>query len=143
MAKVEKICVLKSLNCFLPILKAFNLKNFERSDRNRIIRNVCYVIGVVMLLAIIPLLLAMLQIWHIFDNNGAIEVIVVAMPPAVTLLQSVMSYSTFTAKNRLISGTTERIQNIIDKRKCSNNDTSTNQQLIGNWLAVQFNISNL
>lgn len=118
MAKLEKIGVLNSLNLCLQMLKAFNSENFERSGRNRFSRNACFLIGVTIAVAIVPLFLVVLEIWYIFDNNGAIKVIVIVMPPALTIIQSVMSFGTFTVKNRFISGTIERIQNLVDKRKC-------------------------
>lgn len=119
MEKAEKIRVLKAFDVCLPILKAYISGNFKQSDRHQILRFVYFVLGVTLYFVIFPILIVMLELWYIFDNDGAIKIIVVVIPPALTVIQSVVSFITLTAKNQVITETIDRIQNVIDESECS------------------------
>lgn len=114
MEKFEKIRVLKAFDPYLLIFKAYNSENFERGDRKRLLQNVCLVLGVTIVHGLLPIVVIVaLGIWYIFDNDGAMKIVVVVIPPML------ITFITLTAKNRAISETINRIQNVIDGSRCS------------------------
>lgn len=120
MEKFEKIRVLKAFDPYLLIFKAYNSENFERGDRKRLLQNVCLVLGVTIVHGLLPIVVIVaLGIWYIFDNDGAMKIVVVVIPPMLTTFQMLITFITLTAKNRAISETINRIQNVIDGSRCS------------------------
>lgn len=116
MQNTDKIIVLGAFDAFLRILKAYNSENFERSGRRLCVRNLCFAAGVTIFVALIPIVCA-LGIWHMIDNGGAMEVVVVALPTIISLIQLIITIVALLAENRLISETIDTIQSIVDRRK--------------------------
>lgn len=117
MADPEKLRVFSAFKYFLIILKALNFENFERKGRNRVVQNVCLACGVTLFVALMPITF-MLGLWYIYDYNCKIKIIVIVIPPILTVLQLFLTFITLRANNRVISETIERIQELIDQRKC-------------------------
>lgn len=51
------------------------------------------------------------------DNGGAMEIVVVALPTIISLIQLIITIIALLAENRLISETIDTIQSIVDRRK--------------------------
>lgn len=117
MGNAEKLCVLEAFRPCLPILKVYNIENFERIDRDSFMRNMCLAFGLTVIEIIFPMLIVVLGIWNIFDNDGALKIAVVVIPPILTLFQLITTFITLAAENRIISGTFNRIQSVVNESK--------------------------
>lgn len=122
MANTTTVRVFTPFNTYLRILKAYNSENFQRSDPRNCLRNVCYAIGVTVLIALIPIVIA-LVVWYIFDNGASMNAVVVGTPIILTLLQFVVIFIGLIAENRIISQTIHRIQVTIDQRMYFSRET--------------------
>lgn len=116
MAEPEKLYVFSAFRYFLIILKALNVENFGRNEPNRFVQNLCVACGVTIFVGLMPITFA-LGLWYVYDYNGAVKIIVVVIPPILTMLQLFLTFITLRAKNRVISETIERIQTLINQRK--------------------------
>lgn len=116
----NRIIVLNAFSIYLRVLKAYKSENFERSDRNRLVQNVCLAFGMALFLATIPIV-TILSIWHILEIGAAVAIIVVTMPHIITMWQLLSTYVTMTMKIQFICETIQQLQKHIDHRKFSLN----------------------
>lgn len=118
MENPKKIRVLWGFNPYLRILKAFNADQFDRSDRNRFVENVWFASGVAMFAATIPIITA-LAIWFLYDKGATMQIAVAVIPPTLTLLQLLLTFSILIKRNQEISELLRQIRNVIDQRRYS------------------------
>lgn len=116
MENLKKITALNAFNPYLRLIKSYNFENFERNDQSRYVKNVCFVSILTTFIALMPIICA-LAIWYIIDNGGAMRIVVVVVPPTLTVLQLLVTFITLTAKIRVVSETIDRIQNVVDERE--------------------------
>lgn len=117
MENTKKINALSAFDGYLRILKAYNIENFNGGDRIHFVRNVCFVFGVTISVAQMAIV-SILAIWYTIDYGCALQIVFAAIPSILTVLQFFVTFLAFASNNRIISETIERIQNIIERRKC-------------------------
>lgn len=117
MEKRKKVVVLGAFQKYLRLLKVYNSENFKKTDENQFVRNVCIAVGATIVIGLIPIVVY-LGIWYIFDNGATLQIIVIAMPIIISILQLIIALFAMISENRVISETIERIKNVTTKRKC-------------------------
>lgn len=117
MENTKKVVVLGAFAANLPILQISNAENFDCHDRNRFARN-CWLSCSVVMAATSMLFVLILSMWYIlFDNGVAMGVIAATTPSSLTLFQLFITFVALVLKNRFITGTIERIQQVTEQRR--------------------------
>lgn len=118
MKNSRKIRVLCAFNPYLRVLKAYNSDNFNRSDRSRFVENMWFGSGVAIFAATIPIV-SVLSIWFLYDEGATMQITVAVLPPTLTLLQLLLTFSILMKRNQEISETLVQIRHVIDQRRNS------------------------
>lgn len=116
MDRSDKIHVLKQLNSYIPLIKAYNAESFVYSDRRTFLHRIFWAFCATVIILVLPIF-AIVAIWYLIEKDAGLKKFIVAFPILFGLLQVEVTYITLVMKNHSISEMIDRLQRMIDQRK--------------------------
>lgn len=116
MPNAMQVHVLKEFQPYLRILNAFNVENYQGSDRARIVANIFYV-ALVGLFTISTFMILSLAYWNFIDTHFRMGILSTTLPILMTILQIVFTQLSLTVRSRLITATIAHFRKVIDGSK--------------------------
>lgn len=115
---LNEIRVLKAFRPFLSILNAYNWDKFHYGANWRSNpQNIFYAFSSTMIVFLLPATVILL-FWYLIEISVSFGIFLVELPIAISILQMEVIFIALLLKNRTVTTTIQRLQQIIDQRKC-------------------------
>lgn len=113
MGESSEARIFDSFRPYLRLLQAYNFENFRPNNPN-IRNNVRDAIGFTLFISL-SIILIFLQVWCLVESGGDLGKIAILIPMLNCNLALALMYPALIIKNRIINGTINRLEQVIDR----------------------------
>lgn len=99
------------------VLNAYHSDNFRKKNWCSILRRAFFSFASTAIVFLIPFAIS-LHLWHLIEVGADFERVAVTFPLAVSLVQMEITCIVLITKSRALSNTINRLQDLVDQRKC-------------------------
>lgn len=116
MKDVNKMSVLVEFRSYLRLLTAYDSVNFHQNNWRDNLFSVFYAFCTTLMIVCLAMFIA-LGIWHLVENGTDLDMFAASFPILMGVLEMEITFIALVWKNRTITETINRLQEVIDKRE--------------------------